>query len=148
MQDRDLYIAGVSYAGHMVPNIATAIVQAIDANAFAFPLRFKGIALGNPWINPSMQYGAYSTFGVMHGLISQDVADTINTRVRTLMMVIDTATTLYYRGCRHVVRLLNPVSQGAMPSFAPTRSTCAAPMCVCLRSMVVCTWWLALTIYQ
>lgn len=81
MQQRDLYVAGVSYAGHIVPNIATAIVNAIEANAFGFPLQFKGIALGNPWISPPLQYGAYSTYGLMQGLISQDVADSINNKV-------------------------------------------------------------------
>lgn len=97
MQDRDMYIAGVSYAGHMVPNIATAIVNAMEADAFGFPLRFKGIALGNPWINPRVQYAAYSTFGLLQGLISQEVADSINTRVRVCVCVVGCVTCFLFR---------------------------------------------------
>ncbi len=81
MRDKDFYIAGVSYAGHMVPNIATAIAKANDANEFGFPLRFKGIALGNPWINPYIQYGAYDEFALSNNLITREAANQIEMQV-------------------------------------------------------------------
>lgn len=45
---RDFYIAGESYAGHYIPAIGYYIAN----NVTDFPMNFKGVAIGNGWVDP------------------------------------------------------------------------------------------------
>ena len=45
---RDFFITGESYAGHYIPSIAYYLVN----NPQDFDLKFKGIAIGNGWVDP------------------------------------------------------------------------------------------------
>ena len=63
---RDLYLSGESHAGHYIPSMAAYILDSNSrqrGNAIAISL--KGLALGNPWMDPFNQYDA-SDFA--HGL--------------------------------------------------------------------------------
>lgn len=51
---RDFFITGESYAGHYIPAIAYHLVKEIPAGSLA--LNFKGIAIGNGWVDPVVQY--------------------------------------------------------------------------------------------
>lgn len=67
-KNRPFFLAGESYAGKYVPNIGEYIVDhPIEG------LDFKGIAVGNGWVNPSSQYPAYAQFGHEEGLIRPNV---------------------------------------------------------------------------
>jgi len=48
MQGRDFYITGESYAGHYIPSIAFYLVN----NATDLGVNFKGVAIGNGWVDP------------------------------------------------------------------------------------------------
>jgi carboxypeptidase C (cathepsin A) len=55
---RDFFITGESYAGHYIPAIAEMMVtlgKDVDLN-------FKGIAIGNGWVDPYLQYPQYADF--------------------------------------------------------------------------------------
>lgn len=45
---RDFYITGESYAGHYIPAIAYFFTH----NVTDLPVTFKGIAIGNGWVDP------------------------------------------------------------------------------------------------
>lgn len=64
---RDFYITGESYAGHYIPAIAYYLVN----NVTDLRINFKGIAIGNGWVDPYLQYPAYATFAYENDLISE-----------------------------------------------------------------------------
>jgi carboxypeptidase C (cathepsin A) len=63
----DLYIIGESYAGHYVPAIGNLITQVNSIYA----TNLKGIAIGNGWVDPYIQYKAYGQFAYQNNLISK-----------------------------------------------------------------------------
>lgn len=79
LADRELYLMGVSYAGHMVPSIARAIREADAAGEGPLGrgrhVKLAGITLGNPWVSPRLQYAAYADFALAEGLISASKHD-------------------------------------------------------------------------
>ncbi|MQM02835.1 hypothetical protein Taro_035605 [Colocasia esculenta] len=64
---RDLFIAGESYAGHYVPQLAELMVQ-FNRRERIFNL--KGIALGNPVLEFATDFNSRAEFLWSHGLIS------------------------------------------------------------------------------
>ena len=63
----DLYITGESYAGHYIPAIGRAIVESNSIYA----KNLKGIAIGNGWVDPYIQYKAYAQYAFQNRLINQ-----------------------------------------------------------------------------
>ncbi|KAL6657451.1 hypothetical protein ACP70R_005231 [Stipagrostis hirtigluma subsp. patula] len=77
---RDFYLAGESYAGHYVPQLAHAILRhaAAAGKAAASPINLKGIMIGNAVINDwTDTKGMYDYFWT-HALISDEAADGIS----------------------------------------------------------------------
>ncbi|KAM0881643.1 hypothetical protein ACQ4PT_032805 [Festuca glaucescens] len=69
---RDFFIAGESYSGHYVPQLATVITALYELGASSFNL--KGIFVGNPYLdNYKNQRGVYE-FLWNHGVISDELA--------------------------------------------------------------------------
>ncbi|KAJ1275663.1 hypothetical protein BS78_05G152900 [Paspalum vaginatum] len=64
---RDLYIAGESYAGHYIPQLAEAMVE-FNKKDKVFNL--KGIALGNPVLEFTTDFNSRAEYFWSHGLIS------------------------------------------------------------------------------
>ncbi|POW12555.1 hypothetical protein PSTT_04296 [Puccinia striiformis] len=60
----DTYLAGESFAGQYIPYFAQAI---LDTAALSTPL--IGLIMGNPWLNPKIQYLSYLDFAYEKGLI-------------------------------------------------------------------------------
>ncbi|KAL3656065.1 hypothetical protein CASFOL_000461 [Castilleja foliolosa] len=69
---RDFYIAGESYAGHYVPQLAQTILHQNKANKTNINL--KGIIIGNAVINDDTDIEGMWRFYGSHALISDDVA--------------------------------------------------------------------------
>ncbi|KAB5519298.1 hypothetical protein DKX38_023617 [Salix brachista] len=63
-KNRDLFIAGESYAGHYVPQLADLIVKS------GIKFNLKGVALGNPLLEFSTDLNSEGEFYWSHGLIS------------------------------------------------------------------------------
>ncbi len=59
------YIAGESYAGKYIPELAVRIISGRQK----IPL--KGILLGDAWVNPRLQQSANADFAYSHGLINR-----------------------------------------------------------------------------
>jgi len=62
---RDFYIAGESYAGHYIP----AISHYLAFNTTDLTLNFKGVAIGNGWVDPVVQYPQYAEYAYENNLI-------------------------------------------------------------------------------
>lgn len=68
---RDFYITGESYAGHYIPALAYHFVKEIPPGSLG--LNFKGIAIGNGWVDPYVQYPQYAEFAHQNGLIDEEM---------------------------------------------------------------------------
>jgi len=62
---RDFYITGESYAGHYIPAISYHFVK----NVPDLGVNFKGMAIGNGWVDPYVQYPQYAEFAKENNLI-------------------------------------------------------------------------------
>ncbi|GMI65556.1 serine carboxypeptidase-like 44 [Hibiscus trionum] len=82
-KSRDLYLAGSSYAGHYVPNLANAL---LDANKQSKELKFnlKGIALGNPVLRRKLDILARNDFFFNLGLIDSMSHDEVKKECNTI----------------------------------------------------------------
>lgn len=66
-----------SYAGHYNSHLASYIVQ--QNNAGKNPvINFKGVAIGNGWVDPYHQYGQYGNFMYERGFLTTAELDTYN----------------------------------------------------------------------
>lgn len=66
--DRQLYIAGESYAGQHIPYIARGILKH-NKDPSKRPWNLKGLLIGNGWISPVDQYLSYLPYAYQEGLI-------------------------------------------------------------------------------
>ncbi|ESW04316.1 hypothetical protein PHAVU_011G085000 [Phaseolus vulgaris] len=73
----DFYITGESYAGHYIPAIASRINQQ-NKMKHGIHINLKGIAIGNGYTYPAIQYLAYPQFALENGLITKKEADDIS----------------------------------------------------------------------
>ncbi|KAL5197694.1 hypothetical protein ABZP36_001206 [Zizania latifolia] len=78
---RDFYIAGESYAGHYVPQLAHVILRHSSGNGAkpsSSPINFKGIMIGNAVINDWTDTKGMYDFFWTHALISDEAAGAIS----------------------------------------------------------------------
>ena len=69
----DLYITGESFAGHFIPPIAEKVfefVEKFSSSNYKPILNFKGISIGNGWIDPISHYLSYPEFAWRNKLIT------------------------------------------------------------------------------
>ncbi|RWW82386.1 hypothetical protein BHE74_00009159 [Ensete ventricosum] len=75
---RDFYIAGESYAGHYVPQLAYTILQHKNQSAAGAAINLKGIAIGNAVINDETDARGIYDFFWTHALISDATVEAIH----------------------------------------------------------------------
>ncbi|KAK9041556.1 hypothetical protein V6N11_016651 [Hibiscus sabdariffa] len=82
-KSKDLYVAGSSYAGHFVPNLASAL---LDDNKQSKELKFnvKGIALGNPLLRSKLEILARFDFFHARGQVDNVVYEQVKKECNTL----------------------------------------------------------------
>lgn len=68
MKFRDFYITGESYAGSYIPHIAKRLHD-YQKSTKGTPVNLAGIAIGNGWTVPEVQYLSYSEFAYDEGLL-------------------------------------------------------------------------------
>jgi serine carboxypeptidase-like clade 4 len=66
----DFFITGESYAGHYVPAISARIARG-NQNHEGPKINLQGSAIGNGWVDPYIQYGAYADFALANDLIGE-----------------------------------------------------------------------------
>ena len=67
-KNRDLYITGESYAGHYVPYVSERVMSSSACQAAGINL--IGLAIGNGWVNPSIQLMNYAPYAYEHKILS------------------------------------------------------------------------------
>ncbi|XP_066391400.1 serine carboxypeptidase II-3-like isoform X2 [Miscanthus floridulus] len=75
---RGFYLAGESYAGHYVPQLAHAILRHATGKPSSSPINLKGIMIGNAVINDWTDSKGMYDFFWTHALISDATADAID----------------------------------------------------------------------
>ncbi|KAG6721440.1 hypothetical protein I3842_03G111600 [Carya illinoinensis] len=80
-QNRDFFIAGESYAGHYVPQLAHLIVHS-DVK-----FKLKGIAIGNPLLEFATDFNAPDEYYWSHGLISDAVYSRLSKECNSSQMM-------------------------------------------------------------
>ncbi|PSR86559.1 Serine carboxypeptidase-like [Actinidia chinensis var. chinensis] len=73
----DFYITGESYAGHYIPAFATRVQKGNKGKEGIF-VNLKGIAIGNGFTDPEIQYKAYPDFALDMKLINQSDYNSVN----------------------------------------------------------------------
>jgi len=74
--DLPFFITGESYAGHYIPAIAYRIVNGNLENE-GIHINLEAVAIGNGWVDPEIQYGAYADFAYDNNLINQATYDAL-----------------------------------------------------------------------
>lgn len=74
---QDFFLSGESYGGHYVPAISSYIVQQ-QSNGGEKVVNFKGCTIGNGWVAPVIQYGAYGPFSYANNIISERIYNQMN----------------------------------------------------------------------
>ncbi|CAL4929527.1 unnamed protein product [Urochloa decumbens] len=69
-KSRDLYIVGESYAGHYVPELATALQVAKATRPAEVPVNLKGIAMGNAILEFAAEQAALYEYLWQHAFLS------------------------------------------------------------------------------
>ncbi|KAJ0234746.1 hypothetical protein HA466_0271150 [Hirschfeldia incana] len=74
---RNLFLAGESYAGHYIPQLADVILEYNSRRSNRFKFKLKGIAIGNPLLKLDRDVPATYEFFWSHGMISDELGLTI-----------------------------------------------------------------------
>jgi len=64
------FVTGESYAGHYIPAISHRIMQG-NNNKEGLYINLKGLAIGNGWVDPIVQYAGYAAFAYKNNLIGE-----------------------------------------------------------------------------
>ncbi|GFZ20403.1 serine carboxypeptidase-like 48 [Actinidia rufa] len=75
--NNDFYITGESYAGHYIPAFATRVQKGNKGKEGIF-VNLKGIAIGNGFTDPEIQYKSYPDFALDMKLINQSDYKSVN----------------------------------------------------------------------
>lgn len=65
----DIYLCGESYFGHYSLALATYILNQNNATGNTLQLNLKGLAIGNGWIDPPIQYSIYAEYSYGIGIV-------------------------------------------------------------------------------
>lgn len=102
-----LFIFGESFAGHMAPHIATALLRRSGG------LKLEGLAIGDGWVDPVHQNLAFPEYAFGTGLIGADLRDALRVQAERCAATIRAGryvkafeTDCYYH-------LLNPIVAAA-----------------------------------
>lgn len=71
-KNRDFFLTGESYAGHYVPQLANYILHQNEKKKHVLNVNFKGIAIGNPWMDDSTNQMGVFDYLLSHALISDE----------------------------------------------------------------------------
>ena len=113
-KQKPLFLAGESYAGHYLPAIANRILDANDKGG-KMHIHLEGMALGDPWTNPSVQYRSYPVYEYEMGLIDK----------KTKNNILE-----YWKFCDSDMKLCDPFD------FAKTKAYCEIAYGFCESAML------------
>ncbi|TKY60540.1 Serine carboxypeptidase 45 [Spatholobus suberectus] len=132
-RERDLFLAGESYAGHYVPQLAKLMLE-INKKEKIFNL--KGIALGNPVLEYATDFNSRAEFFWSHGLISDSTYKLFTTGCNYSRYVSE-----YYRDsisplCSKVMRQVSRETSKFVDKYDVTLDVCISS--VLSQSKAIC----------
>ncbi|PRW44859.1 Serine carboxypeptidase 24 isoform B [Chlorella sorokiniana] len=74
-RDHNFHISGESYAGHYIPQLASAIVRGNKQDGKEQPINLKGFLVGNAWSDPEIDNRAALAFWWSHAIVSTETRD-------------------------------------------------------------------------
>lgn len=74
LESKPFYLAGESYAGKYLPQLAIRIISETGTTP---QINLKGLLIGDAWVNPRLQQRANADFAYSHGLIDRQVRDQV-----------------------------------------------------------------------
>ncbi|MFJ1269918.1 S10 family peptidase [Legionella lytica] len=74
LESNALYLAGESYAGKYLPQLAMRIIAEKGVTP---KINLKGLLIGDPWVNPRVQQRANADFAYSHGLIDRQIRNQV-----------------------------------------------------------------------
>lgn len=74
LESKPFYLAGESYAGKYLPQLAIRIISETGTTP---KINLKGLLIGDAWVNPRLQQRANADFAYSHGLIDRQVRDQV-----------------------------------------------------------------------
>lgn len=83
LSKRSFYLAGESYAGKYLPQLASRLLANNN------PYHLQGMILGDPWINPKLQQQANIDYAYYHGLIDADDREQVSELYKQCAAEID-----------------------------------------------------------
>lgn len=90
LKNKKLYLAGESYAGKYLPQLA---IRIIAHNATQKEkIRLEGLLIGDAWVNPKVQQEANADFAYYHGLVDEQGKQQVEQLYKECAKEIDKAT--------------------------------------------------------
>ncbi|KAF2289235.1 hypothetical protein GH714_031318 [Hevea brasiliensis] len=119
-KSRDLFIAGESYAGHYVPQLAKLIVLS------GLKFNLKSIALGNPLLDFSTDLNSQGDYYWSHGLISDSTYKLITAICNTSQRVREHISGSSSVACKAVNAQLSKEIPDAIDNYDVTADVCVS----------------------
>lgn len=109
---KPLYLAGESYAGKYLPQLA---IRILAGNTGDQKIHLKGLLIGDGWVNPRLQQAANIDFAYTHGLIDRQAQTKVKKLYQQCIKEIDKQTPSSRRAnqvCEKMQNFIKKVSGG------------------------------------
>ncbi|CAI0411537.1 unnamed protein product [Linum tenue] len=134
-KNRDLFIAGESYAGHYVPQLAQLIVES-ESN-----LSMRAIAIGNPTLEFDTDFNAEGQFYWSHGLISEDTYNFANAACNTSRLRRQAMSRDFSESCKIVAALIHAqVPEQDFDTYDVTADSCLSKAATNVAALKQHSW--------
>ena len=130
-KNRKLFLSGESFAGNYLPHISKALVERAPAY-----IDFQGVAIGNGWTNPALQWAQHAKFGfapenVKFTMMTQAMYDEIQPKLEMCQKVLPQtpshARFQFGFFCNYWNSQVCSANKGI--NVYDIRKTCVTPMC-------------------
>lgn len=112
---RNLFFSGESHAGHYIPSMMNYIRKQ-NENSPAFEIPLAGAAIGNGWVDPTVQYSAHEA-GYGYSLIGRAQKRALEERERTCQQDLEKGNYVS-RTCFSLLNAVVDNSQGAGSEYS------------------------------
>eukprot|EP01104_Vermistella_antarctica_P005996 TRINITY_DN16730_c0_g1_i1.p1 TRINITY_DN16730_c0_g1~~TRINITY_DN16730_c0_g1_i1.p1 ORF type:complete len:443 (-),score=137.95 TRINITY_DN16730_c0_g1_i1:184-1425(-) len=126
-QPNPFFLFGESYGGHYVPSVSAYIVQN-NGQSGNVTVNYQGSGVGNGWVSPITQFGAYSPFSVANNLISETQASRMNSTYTQCQALLK-ANNLNqaYDVCESIMQVVLSANPGL--NYYNIDAKCDGPLC-------------------
>jgi len=126
-QGLDFFLSGESYGGHYVPAISAYIVSQQSSGSKV--VNFKGASIGNGWVAPIIQFGAYAPFALANNLITSYVDQQMNSTYQQCYQSLESGKygTGVFDTCESIMNYVLQANPGL--NYYNIHTECNGPLC-------------------